>query len=182
MEVTYDRELDADYQFGRPSNLDEDEWQALLVAELPVFQGWRRPSEVNQERSELERLIQVQIEASQLIEQNTRNAMFSMESSFPNIELARIALESSRKNLDLVRDKYVEGKVGVTDLIDAQENALNAERAAVEAVYVFLGDLYDYQRAISWFEVEQSPEQQQQFVNQLKQFLEVKRIQKGGKR
>ncbi|MEM6600827.1 MAG: TolC family protein [Verrucomicrobiota bacterium] len=180
MEVTYDRELDGDYQFGRPANLDEDEWQALLVAELPVFQGWRRPSEVNQERSELERLIQLQIEASQLIEQNTRNAIFSMESSFPNIELSRIALESSRKNLDLVRDKYVEGKVGVTDLIDAQENTLNSERAAVEAVYVFLGDLYDYQRAISWFEVEQSPQQQQEFVNQLKQFLEVRRIQTGG--
>ncbi|MEM9445830.1 MAG: TolC family protein [Verrucomicrobiota bacterium] len=178
-EFNFERSLDADYRTGRrPAGLDEDEWSALLVAELPLFEGWRRPSEVNRERSELERLIKVQIETVQLIELNTRNAIFAIENSFPSIRLTRISLNRSQRNLDLVRDKYVEGKVGVTDLIDAQETSLGAQRGAVQATYVFLGDLYNYQRAISWFEAQKSVADKNLFIRQLEEFLESKRTEK----
>ncbi|MEO0452797.1 MAG: TolC family protein [Verrucomicrobiota bacterium] len=180
MEFSYERSLDADFRGGqRTMGLDEDEWTALLVAELPIFEGWRRPSQVNRERSELERLVETQIQTTQLIELNTRTALFAIENSYPSIRLTRLALDRSRRNLDLVRDKYIEGKVGVTDLIDAQETALNAERSAVQASYVFLGDLYNYQRSISWFEVDHSPEERDAFKNQMRQFIEAKRIEKG---
>ncbi len=175
MQFSYDRELDADYRGGRPPTLDRDDWRAFVVAELPLFEGWRRPNQINRERSELDRLVRTQIQATQIIEQNTRNAIFAMESSLPSIRLTRIALDRAEKNLDLVRDRYIEGTVDVTDLIDAQQQTLQVQRSAAETMYTYLGDLYNYQRAISWFEVEQSDADRQLYLEQLRQFIEFQR-------
>ncbi len=77
----------------------------------------------------------------------------------PHIALSRRARDSAEANLQLVQDKYAKGKAGITDLLDAQNEALRQEQAASLAVYQFLLDYLELQRAVSWFEADHTPEE-----------------------
>ena len=54
-------------------------------------------------------------------------------------------------NLELVRDSYGQGIVSILDLLDAQSASLTAELGAAAAIYDFLIDLMDVQRAAGEF-------------------------------
>ena len=74
------------------------------------------------------------------------------------------AARAAGENLDLVREQYSQGTVNVTDLLDAQNQKLTADQFANTAVYEFMGDLVELQRAVAWFELEKSAEERDAFV------------------
>lgn len=126
--------------------------QLELTARYPIFLGAARPSAVGRERSELRKISDEARLARDLVEKRTRIAMRRMESSFPAIQFARAAARAARQNFELVQDKYGQGLVNVTDLLEAQNASFLASQAEVAAVYEFLLDLNRFQRAIGWFE------------------------------
>jgi outer membrane protein TolC len=56
----------------------------------------------------------------------------------------------------VTQDKYARGLVSILNLLDAQNQAFVANQNATIAVYTYLTDIINMQRAISWFEIEQS--------------------------
>ncbi|HSD68051.1 MAG TPA: hypothetical protein VLB07_00800, partial [Woeseiaceae bacterium] len=54
---------------------------------------------------------------------------------------------------NMVTDAYGRGAVSVTELIDAQDTALEANLAAADAKYSFLIDFVDVLRAMSEFDI-----------------------------
>ena len=74
------------------------------------------------------------------------------------------AAKNAKQNLDLVRDKYAQGIINVTDLLEAQNQSLRANLNSAAAQYTFLIDLVDFQRAISWFEDEKSEDAREAFL------------------
>ena len=90
-----------------------------------------------------------------------------MEASFPSIRFARTAAEKSRLNLEVVQDKYGQGLVNVTDLLEAQNDTFLSEQNAAAANYGFLLDLVAFQRAISWFAEEKTAAEKEQFLNRI---------------
>ena len=127
-----------------------------IMAEYPIFEGGARTQEVEKATEILSRLTQQQELARQLIERRTRTSMNRMEGSFAAIGLAQDASEAARENLGLVQEKYIQGLVNVTDLLQAQNASFAAEQNLADVIYEFLQDFVDFQRAIAWFEAYQS--------------------------
>ena len=61
-----------------------------------------------------------------------------------------------------MQDKYAQGLVNVTDLLSAQNESFVAQQGAAAAVYAFLIDLVNFQRALAWFEDDRTPEEREQ--------------------
>ena len=163
-----------DYQITRRPELEEIDknlWGFNFTAAYPLFQGGARASEVGRTSSELERLFREERLSGDLVERRTRTALRQLESSYPAITFNRRQAEAARRNFELVQDKYAQGLVNVTDLLDAQNESFVADQSVAAAVYAFLLDLVSFQRAIGWFEDDRTPEEQEQLRNRIRSAL-----------
>jgi outer membrane protein TolC len=88
-----------------------------------------------------------------------------MARSYPKMELAALAADRAQRNLDVVRDKYARGAVSILELLDAQNQSRVQEQSAVLAVYSYLGDVLDFQRAVGWFEIDKTPAERREFLS-----------------
>jgi outer membrane protein TolC len=149
---------------------DRNEWTATIQASVPLFEGGGRLADVARAKSQLRQLRETRRRAAQWIEQETRTVLYALQSSHPNIGLSRTAADRAHKNLDVVRKKYAQGAVSILDLLDAQNQVLTQDQAAAIAVYTYLQDLVQFQRAISWFEWMQADPAKKEFVVGLESF------------
>ena len=111
-------------------------------------------------------------ELAQQIELRVRTSMFRIAASWNNIELSREAALASKRNLDLVTDSYGKGVVSIQDLLDAQNAALTAELGAANAIFDFLLDLVEVQRAagrLEWFKYE---ENRDEWIQRIRDYFE----------
>jgi len=136
-----------------PGTPDDESWSISLQATWPLFSGGRRSAELAKARHNL-RASEANCHAiTDAVEARTRDALHRVSSSFPSIELSRTAAGAADENLRMVTDAYGRGAVSVTELIDAQDTALEANLAATDATYGFLVDLVDVLRAMSEFDL-----------------------------
>ncbi|RLE18950.1 MAG: hypothetical protein DRJ65_20805 [Acidobacteria bacterium] len=140
--------------------LEDANYTVSVALSYPLFQGGRRTDESAKARTDMEAVERQLTLAHQLVERRMRTATRQVESSFPSIKFSLMSAEASGQNLIIVQDKYAEGIVNVTDLLSAQDAKFTADRLAVVAVYEFLLDVIDLQRALSWFEADHSAEEQ----------------------
>lgn len=155
---------------GEGSNLPSvgpNFYQLFLFADYPVFEGAGKLADIRKAEAARRALHRQTDFVGELVERDTRTAWRGCESSFPRIRFAREAADAAAKNLDIVQDKYAEGIVDVTDLIAAQNQKLTADQLATAAVYEFLLDLVELQRAISWFEDDHTAEARDQFYQEI---------------
>ena len=140
----------------------------------PVFEGGRKGSESAKSKIVLEGIDREVDLANQLVERRTRTALRRVESSFPRIQFSEQSAEAATANLVIVQDKYAEGIVNVTDLVSAQTGKLTADSLVVVSVHDFLLDLIELQRALSWFEAEQTAGERAAFADRVLAAAEVK--------
>ena len=69
---------------------------------------------------------------------NINTAVLNLVNQISNIELSRVSEETARESLELTQTAYSNGAVTVVQLIDAQNNYLQAQLASSNAVYNFL--------------------------------------------
>jgi len=154
----------------------EDEWTVGFTVALPLYTGGERQATKHRSRAQLSALQRDRDELAQQIELRIRVSMFSIAASWNNIQLSREAAVASMKNLDLVTDAYATGVVSILDLLDAQSSALTAELQASNAVFDFLLDLVEVQRAagrLEWFRAEENRDAWVQRIRDY--FAEVRR-------
>lgn len=151
---------------GLPSR-DDHEWSVSLDLSMPLYEGGGRSADIQRARSERNRITHIKLRTRQLLEQRVRTTVFNLSRSWPNIFLNRKAAERASENLNLVQHLYAQGKLGITDLINAQNHRLLLEQNAALSVYHYLTDLVAYQRAISWFEHEKTVAQKKEMLNRL---------------
>jgi outer membrane protein TolC len=138
-----------------------------VTASLPLFVGTDRVFELRQARASLALATDTKTQLAQLLEQRARSALQALRGSYPAIELNRSAAESSMRNLEIVRDKYASGRASIIDLLDAQSQAFRLKQQAAIAVYDYLGDLLEFQRSISFFEMFASAASRSELVTRL---------------
>jgi outer membrane protein TolC len=160
------------YRTPEMENVDKTNYTFDLRASYPIFNGLDRLYEVQREKSVLTGYERERQLLSDLVERRTRTSMRRIESSFPTIKLYNNAAKNAERNLVLVQDKYAQGIVNVTDLLEAQNQTLSAKLNAVAAQYNYLIDLVGFQRAISWFEDEKSEEAKDAFLNKVEEALQ----------
>jgi outer membrane protein TolC len=132
---------------------DRNDWTAGLSISYPIYTGGARSARLRRAREDHARLIVERAAAAERVEQTVRTSLQFAFASHTSIRLSRQAAEAARNNLELVQDSYGQGVVSILDLLDAQSAALTAELEAAAAVYDFLIDLMDTQRAAGEFHV-----------------------------
>ncbi len=145
--------------------LDNSGFTFGLTARLPIFEGTSRIYRIQQKESVRNELTNTVTLTEQLIEQRTRTTIRNLESSFPNISLSKNAAENAKLYLGVIREKYANGIASITNLLEAQNSSFVANQNAISAVYIFLQDLAQYQRAISFFEDTKTQEEKDEFLN-----------------
>jgi outer membrane protein len=152
-------------------SVDDTEWTVLLQARFPLFRGAAKIADYKQARETKSQLRFERDSTSEKVEENIRSALNNTGASFPSIRFARDAAEAARKNLDLVRDSYSRGVVSILDLLDAQSASLSADLNAATAVYDFLIDLMNVQRASGKFDFFTNQEEREEWFKRLEEFF-----------
>jgi outer membrane protein TolC len=151
--------------------VDDTTWSVALFGALPVFAGGSNRAAARRAREELYQLETERAAVAQRVEQRIRSALHIINASYYSIELSQAAAAAAVKSLELVTDSYATGAVSITELLDAQNAALSASEAATNAVYDFLIDLMELQRALSSFDFFQTREERDAFFRRLAAFL-----------
>lgn len=160
-----------------PEPADETNWSVAVGGSLSLFRGGARIAERVQAEEELARLDLVAQAAAERVEQRIRSAMAGAWSSYPGVSLSRQAAEAAAKNLDLVSDAYARGAVSIITLLDAQNASLNAGELAANAVYDFLIDLMEVERAANRFDFLLSPAERGAWFDRLDRWFDARGIE-----
>ncbi len=147
------------------------DWTVQVRADYPLFEGSARYARQARAQQELQELTLRRKATSQRVEQRIRSILEATNASFVGIELAHRGAEAAGRNLELVNDSYAAGVVDILRLLDAQNFALEADLAAANAIYDYLLDLMAMQRAVGRFDYYRSPQERQEFLNQLGAFF-----------
>ena len=153
------------------SSADDTDWSVGVFATFPLAEGGGKFATIKRAREELSRLQLERKATEERIDQRIRSALHQASASYPNIRLSRSAAEAARKNLDLVTDQYVRGLVSIVDLLDAQNSSLQADQDAENAVYNFLIDWMDVERAAGRFDFLMTPGEKEGWFQRLQEFF-----------
>jgi outer membrane protein len=172
-QFSYDRELDSTrpgaggLPFPTPE-ADRNDWTVGVAVSLPLFEGGGRMHALRKADDRLRGLSRTMDQAEQLIAQRIKTALFALQSSHPNIRLTREAARLAHETLRVVQDKYARGTANILDLLDAQNQVAIQDQAAALAVYGYLSDLIECQRAVSWFEATKSAAEREELLEAVK--------------
>lgn len=153
---------------------DNFSWQVGLVLQFNVF-DLSRYARIDQTSAQVRQLGYQRESVSIQIEQRTRSALHAAGASSATVRLRQDAAEAARSNLELVVEAYRQGAVNVVTLIDAQNQYLSARLAAANAVYDFLSDFIDVERAAGRFSFLSDEEDNRSFIRRLAQFTAERR-------
>lgn len=151
-------------------NPDRVSWFVGVSAELPLYEGGARYSAVSQSEHEHSELVLQRKAVEEAISLRIRSRLHQAGADFAAIRLSQSAAEAARESLDLVADAYSRGTAPTVALLDAQNEALVAELAAVNSVYQFLATLMQVQRAVGSFELFSEQHQRQRLLERLDGF------------
>ena len=102
---------------------------------------------------------------------NVRNGVLSLVNQMSNIELSKISEEAAAEALELTQASYAEGAVNIVQLLDAQNNYLNAQLARTNAVYNFLINALQLERFMGYYFLLNTKEKNDEFRQRFFEFL-----------
>ena len=147
---------------------DKTNWAVGVQARLPLYQGGGRSAERDRAQAELD---QQQLHYDELVmnlQSGVLQQTLSTEARFDRIGYSNTAAEAGHNNLELVTEAYERGVMTVTDLVDAQASAFNADQDAANAVYDFLIDYLRLQRYTGEFDIVATDAEREQMKERLR--------------
>jgi len=150
---------------------DDTNWGLGVSVSLPLFEGGLRFADKKRAIEELARLRIERQATRERIALAIETAVLKMQASGPSIRFSEDARKASLKNLELVQDSYSLGVVSVIDLIDAQTSALVSSQVAANAIYDFLLDLMEMERAANDFDFFKTPEDRDAWFDRLVEYF-----------
>lgn len=99
-------------------------------------------------RLQTEQLAINQRNIKESISANMHNGMLDLIDKVTNVELSKVSEESAKEALELTQAAYSNGAVNIVQLIDAQNNYLNAQQAKANATYNYLLKMLQLERYI----------------------------------
>ncbi|WP_309396269.1 TolC family protein [Cerasicoccus maritimus] len=154
------------------ANTPTDEWQVVFQASIPIFEGGNRVYNVLRQKALVRGREYDRSLIRQGVEERVLNSLYTLKSSYSDVRFSRIAADRAQKNLDIVTEKYRVGRVSIVDLLDAQNQAFVQKQNEVLSTYNLLEDLVDYMRAINWYEFLATPDEQEDWLDAAKIFLD----------
>ncbi|MEM9649407.1 MAG: TolC family protein [Bacteroidota bacterium] len=102
---------------------------------------------------------------------NVRNGVLNLVNQMSNIQLSKISEQTAAEALELTRASYSEGAVNIVQLLDAQNNFLDAQLARTNAVYNFLINALQLERFLGYYFLLNTEEKNNEFRQRFFEFL-----------
>jgi outer membrane protein TolC len=150
------------------SPLDDTDWSVGLFARFALFEGGRTVARSGRLGEEVARLHIRRDAKAEAIIQDVLAAINRTRASYPSITLSQEAVTAAKNNIDLVTNSYINGIKSIIDLLDAQNQFLNAELAATDAVYNFLIDFMGVERATGRFAIFMPDDERNRLLEEMK--------------
>lgn len=146
-------------------------WNIGLNASLPISQGGYMHYDRQQSILDLSILKEQRYNISRKLTQQVISLFETASLSYPKIALSANAAENALKSFNIVQDSYSQGVVSITDLIDAQQAAVEANLYSAISVYEYLIDVLMLQRAIGRYFILLPYEERADFFYRLEQYI-----------
>ncbi len=153
------------------TSFDDTDWNIGVFARIPLFEGGKTAAKASRLEQEVSKLQIDRNAAAEAIIQNVLAAVNRTRASYPSIRLTREAALAAEKNLKLVTDSYIHGIKTIIDLLDAQNQYLNAKLEAANAVYNFLIDFMGVQRAMGEFVIFMPPDERAKWMERVRKAI-----------
>lgn len=157
-------------QIGAPPK--DFSWNVGLSLSLPLFEGAGRFAEIEQSSIELKKLRYQRESLMTQLEQSVRSSLHLSGASYAGMIQAQKSAEAAMKNLDIVINMYSQGFASITELLDAQNAALQSKLLATSSKFDFLIDMMNVQRSIGQFIFMYDSKQKEEFFNRLNTYFE----------
>ena len=169
--------LPPEFSLSQPFPESKDlTWNIAFNISYPLFQGGEKFVLRQKAIIELAQLRTERKAVAERIEQRIRSALHLAGASYAVIGQTRLAAEAAHKSLDVVQDSYSQGLVSIVELLDAQNAVMQTDQLAATAVYDFLIDLMEVERAIGTSNFLVSNEERWVFLEDAKAFCEERGI------
>lgn len=163
--------IDAQAQALGISEFQDNSWFAGVSLNYPIFSGLGRKATIQQSKISLSQLDKSKTLLDQNLELGVRSNVFSLLSASTNIRFSNEASQSAQKNFGLVQENYKQGQVTITQLIDAQEAALQARLGAAISIYEYLQNFLQLEFNVGAFTMLMTEDQLQDFNRRLQEYL-----------
>ncbi|MGI9553164.1 MAG: TolC family protein [Aurantibacter sp.] len=118
--------------------------------------------EINKENTEL------------AIASNIRSGVLNLANQVSNIALSKISEDTAKEALELTQTSYSNGAVNIVQLLDAQNNYLNAQLASATATYNFLINSLQLERFLGYYFLLNSEEENEGFRQRFFEYLNTR--------
>jgi len=155
-------------------NVEDDQWTVGINLSWLVFSGGS--TRINQVKTQ-KQINQLQKQTQNLIlnlELNVRSAALNVANKFINLESSEESNLYAQKSLDLVQDSYAQGKVGITELINAQSEVLDTKLAALTSAYEYLLSVFNLERSTGSYRLFLTAREKMDYTNRLKSYMDLK--------
>ena len=152
-------------------NIPDNTWNIGVGLAFPILDANRRKVDYQTSKIQLEQLANTKEQLDQQLELAVRTAVLNVVATSTNIEFSKTAADNAVANFELVRDKYQAGDINITQLIDAQQNALSAKQRYAVAVYDYIQSQLQLEFAVGFFSMFATPAELQEFSNRYFEFL-----------
>lgn len=151
----------------------EDNWWTVSAnLSWPLYQG----GAIRTQRARVQQeILKLQRQKNQLVQQlelKVRAAVLDLENRVINLESSEKSADFAQKRLVIVQDSYAKGQVSITDLINAQSEALATNLNSLNSAYEYLVSVFNMERATGRFSLFSSPEEITAYRSRMHSFME----------
>jgi outer membrane protein len=141
-----------------------------LNLSLPIFN--QNKQNINQQIASIQKE-QLEISKDNVtlnIEKNINDSVLNLVNQISNIQLSKVFEDTAKEALDLTQTSYASGAVNIVQLLDAQNNYLQAQQASANATYNYLQSSMQLERSLGLFFLLQAEEERVAFVQRFLEF------------
>ncbi|MEO0337670.1 MAG: TolC family protein [Bacteroidota bacterium] len=138
---------------------------------LPLFN--RNTNNINQQNAQIQQE-QLNINRQNLelaISAGVRNNVLNLINQVANIDLSEVSETTALEALELSQIAYSSGSTNIIQLLDAQNNYLNAQLARASAVYNFLINAIQLERSLGYYFLLNSEEDNASFRQRFQEYI-----------
>jgi len=143
-----------------------------LNVSLPIFNQNRQ--NINKQIATLQKE-QLEISRDNItlnIEKNINDAVLQLINQISNIQLSKVFEDTAKEALDLTQTSYANGAVNIVQLLDAQNNYLQAQLASANATYNYLQRSMQLERSLGLFFLLQDESERTAFIQRFLEFTQ----------
>lgn len=157
----------------------DDNYSVGISVSIPLFSRNQFNTDLKTALLRRDQLDVNKINTEQNIDVNIRTGVLRLVNEMSNIQLSEVSELTAKESLDLTMTSYTNGAVNIVQLIDAQNNYINAQLAKANAIYNFLLNALQLERSLGYYFFLNSQSSNDAFKAEFFQYLNQEQINQG---